>query len=580
MRLIQTAKTKQSGSALALTMVMSAVALVVLAGTITWAANSARMTRRSIQYSISVSAAEGATEKVLSRLSVDYLSGGEKTVQDNLPSYAKMVPTATESGFWKHWKFSNGNGNGNGNADRTHVLLCAATNYIVMDSAYAGLRGFGSTYTIVSHARQTGILDDVTGGVLQEVQTVSIPIFQFAMYSSGDMEISCGRPFVVTGPVHANRTLYVEPDHLLTFQSGVTAVSGILFKRHPLDTRDGPWGAVVYEHPDQKVAPVSALTLPIGTTNSPEAIRQIIDPPPAGESASSPLGKQRLYNQAQMIITVSGTGITATSGTFNSFATIVPSNQIAGFVTTTNSFKDWRENKMVQAIDIDIKQFKAWSETNTSMRTALWGKDVSSIYVLDQRSLPSGQLGAVRVKNGTALPSEGLTVATPRPLYVLGDYNQTNTANLGTTNTSTTRPAALMCDAITILSTNWSDQNSFKDCWQRVAGCTTVNAAILTGVVETTLGRYSGGMENFPRFMETWGSAVITYNGSMVKMFPSCYATNYCGNNVYTPPTRNWSFDVNFEDPTKLPPLTPRLLKVVRGRWATVAPDKNVAANP
>ena len=59
---------------------------------------------------------------------------------------------------------------------------------------------------------------------------------------------------------------------------------------------------------------------------------------------------------------------------------------------------------------------------------------------------------------------------------------------------------------------------------------TTVNAAFLTGAVDTTLGHYSGGMENFPRFLETWGSAnVFTYNGSMIKMFPSLYATNVWG---------------------------------------------------
>ena len=45
-------------------------------------------------------------------------------------------------------------------------------------------------------------------------------------------------------------------------------------------------------------------------------------------------------------------------------------------------------------------------------------------------------------------------------------------------------------------------------------------------------------MENFPRFLESWGSAnVFTYNGSMVKMFPSLYSTNVWGQtNVYKSP--------------------------------------------
>ena len=40
--------------------------------------------------------------------------------------------------------------------------------------------------------------------------------------------------------------------------------------------------------------------------------------------------------------------------------------------------------------------------------------------------------------------------------------------------------------------------------------------------------------------------------------------------NIYTPPKRNWAYDANFDDPTKLPPKTPSLLKVIRGQWATV----------
>ena len=44
------------------------------------------------------------------------------------------------------------------------------------------------------------------------------------MYSSGDMEISCGQPLTITGRVHSNGQLYIEPSSTLTFQSDVTAV--------------------------------------------------------------------------------------------------------------------------------------------------------------------------------------------------------------------------------------------------------------------------------------------------------------------------------------------------------------------
>jgi len=240
---------------------------------------------------------------------------------------------------------------------------------------------------------------------------------------------------------------------------------------------------------------------------------------------------------------------------------------------------DWREGKTVQPIDIDIGKLTAWSLTNSSLRPVLLGSNLTSIYIVDNRTLTGNNLNAVRVYDGLQLPPSGLTVATGRPLYVLGDYNQLNAANLGTANTSTTRPASLVADAITILSDSWSDANSTSPLASRNASSTTVNAAFLTGAVYTTLGHYSGGMENFPRFLETWGSAnVFTYNGSMIKMFPSLYATNFWGQaNIYSPPTRNWAYDANFNDPTKLPPETPSLLQTTRGQWAIVPPGQNVA---
>jgi hypothetical protein len=328
--------------------------------------------------------------------------------------------------------------------------------------------------------------------------------------------------------------------------------------------------------------------LPIGTANTPQAIREIIQPPPFGESPASPLGHERYYNEANLLIIVSDTGVTATSGQqVDNFATPVPANEINNFVILTNSFYDAREKKTILPVDLDIGALKDWSATNQDVRYALapkavGGRDINSVYVYDKRTVVAGKLGAVRVRNGMVLPPLGLTVASSSPVYVLGNYNELNVANLGTANTSTTLPASLVGDAITILSTNWSDANSGSALSSRLAKPTTVNAAILAGAVETANGNYGGGMENFPRFLESWGSAnPFTYNGSMVKMFPSLYATNIWGTSgIYDPPKRNWAYDLNFNDPLKLPPLTPRLLTVSRDAWTTIAPNSTTPPPP
>ena len=188
----------------------------------------------------------------------------------------------------------------------------------------------------------------------------------------------------------------------------------------------------------------------------------------------------------------------------------------------------------------------------------------------------SGELTAVRVKNGQNLPSDGLTVATSEPLYVQGHFNSPTTT-VGSTNTSNTAPASLLGDSITVLSANWSDANSSKPMTQRPAINTTVNAAFLAGIVQTTNSvgtkHYSGGVENFPRFLEDWSGKTLTYNGSMVVMFPSKFATNWWidPGTYYNAPNRSWAFDLNFLNYNRLPPGTPQVRKVVRGQWSTIA---------
>jgi hypothetical protein len=95
----------------------------------------------------------------------------------------------------------------------------------------------------------------------------------------------------------------------------------------------------------------------------------------------------------------------------------------------------------------------------------------------------------------------------------------------------------------------------------------------LEGIVQsTTVGgvkHYSGGVENFLRLLESWSGDTLTYNGSIIVMFNSRYATNFwqTPGNYYDVPTRTWGFDVNFQDQSKLPPLFPSAKAMVRQQW-------------
>ena len=94
----------------------------------------------------------------------------------------------------------------------------------------------------------------------------------------------------------------------------------------------------------------------------------------------------------------------------------------------------------------------------------------------------------------------------------------------------------------------------------------------MAGIVQTVGTSYSGGVENFPRFLEDWDGKTLTYNGSMVVMYPTKWATGlWLGTGedigIYNPPIRKWAFDQNFAKypGDKLPPGTPMIRGIVRG---------------
>jgi hypothetical protein len=196
----------------------------------------------------------------------------------------------------------------------------------------------------------------------------------------------------------------------------------------------------------------------------------------------------------------------------------------------------------------------------------------------------------VRLINGTTLPgvynssnpllTKGFTVASENGVYVRGNYNATGIASVGSPTPSTDYlpqntvnhiPASIAADAVTILSNNWSDARSFRypfSLSNRPATETTVRFGMIAGDTLTSLNgtpnqgggdiRMNGGVHNFPRFLETW-SARLNYTGSLINLFNSRNNNGAfkCCNNVYSPPTRNWVFDVSFRDINRLPPGTP-----------------------
>ena len=164
----------------------------------------------------------------------------------------------------------------------------------------------------------------------------------------------------------------------------------------------------------------------------------------------------------------------------------------------------------------------------------------------------------------------GLTVTAENPIYVQGDYNN---PGLNTNFSGTGVAASVIGDAVTFLSNNWNDVNSFLFPYSpgnRNATDTTYRMAIVGGkgipFKMPTVGGVGmdfgtdGGTHNFLRYIENWGGT-LWYEGSIVSMYYNHQAVGSykCCTTVYSPPTRAYQFDSNFLTPSQLPPLTPML---------------------
>lgn len=162
----------------------------------------------------------------------------------------------------------------------------------------------------------------------------------------------------------------------------------------------------------------------------------------------------------------------------------------------------------------------------------------------------------------------GMTLATNAPMYIKGHFNADGMSSTGSSTTPDSSnindepPAALIADAITILSPDWDNANSKQSINSRTAAnFVEISAAILTGLVPSKkLGgsTYSGGVENFPRFLENWSNRTVRYRGSMVCLFESEVSnTPWAGTgSVYNAPRRDWGFNSIFGQ-GYYPPGTP-----------------------
>jgi hypothetical protein len=468
----------------------------------------------------------------------------------------------------------------------------------IVTGPYQGLIAATQNYLITSEV--TAPNQTSRARVVQAVQAGLIGLFQFAVFYDQDLEIFPGQPMTLIGRVHSNRDAYVGNGTRI--DSYLTAANKIYNYRYDnngpcgIGTCNGPgggltaWaqikntaGSYVQLNQDYRstnpawaswalstygglvrdsALHATALNLPIDLAGG-ETPHQIIEKGVGGDSAT--LQDQKLYWQADYRILVdSSGGVTVKTGPFGSESDVTSNHDTSSFLTTNGNFYDGREQKCMQPAQINMGALRTASGWNFTKGILYVSSAQGNTGTCGTGTPSAARTPAVRVTNAAQLPSSaqgGFTVVSDRPVYIQGDYNTTNKV-----------AAAVMGDAVTVLSNNWSPNNSDTKGFgaasggNRTATATTINAALMSGNVPTISGsRYSGGLENYLRLLENWGGVTLTYNGSLIDLWQSQIATGAWGGNYYNVPSRNWGFDVLFN--ATLPPGTPRVQVTQRLGW-------------
>lgn len=308
--------------------------------------------------------------------------------------------------------------------------------------------------------------------------------------------------------------------------------------------------------------------------------------------------------------------------TTNSTKVITPP---AGLIENQRRMYDWRERQWINTVDFDLGVMRTavlattgGSADNFKINGTDWDLDDpavdgawNGVMYVDVESPTTGYASSgttyksnatttvaqgngtgartsVRLLNASDLPSrresdpsnaflpEGLTVATNAPVYTLGHYNADGTLEADLSDMTTPEagevPAAIVADAVSILSTQWTTTDfdtgqtipsgdlSSNNSTRPNADHTEVSAALLTGIVETSgtsNGQYSGGVENYPRFHERWNGKSLRYRGSIVALFASETAVGTWWQSKYGAPRREWGFNSMFGSQRRYPPGTP-----------------------
>jgi hypothetical protein len=591
----------QRGNILMVALIVVAVTSGFVAIALNVTNNTARMTDRSRDYAAAEVATEGAIEYAYgvwkkriatANRAITTTEANASLTGPTFPSFA--YAPASENGPLRFDAL-----------DEFGAPVATPLPVTIDLASYPGWRGRTFTYLARAKMMQSGANpSNLRSGVKRRFQYSEVPLFQAMFFFEHDIEIYRAAEMTVSGLVHTNSNAYLSGQSSadLTFQDQVSYVQSYSDHTDPpyANTWSGwapnAWVDPIYSNggESQQLHQVARME-PLGTEPAAvidttdanpnnDGMRELIETPNSSYADPTEFSQRRMSNKAGIVIDINGSGVTVT-GQNGTSLDATQTAAIANAVSANVPVYDQREGKDMDVRTVDIAAVTATINGGIpSFNGVIYVKNSTPVTVTE----PNPK--AVRLKNGGQLPASGLTVASENPVYIQGDYNTGTTvdpnavpANGNGNNNNdqsptvpayTRKPAAVLADAVTFLSNDWSDANASLSLSNRTASNTTYNVAIMGGFMpsgyQPATGSkygYSGGANNFARFLEDWNNNYCTYFGSMVELYQSKVATGRWDTGViYRPPLRRWNFDPNYSNAA--PPGSPDAVTWSRGTWA------------
>ena len=338
----------------------------------------------------------------------------------------------------------------------------------------------GVTVVVTPYEISASVQEETGFATVNQVVDLTLtPLFQFMIFFDDDLEILPGPNMQLEGRVHANGNIYVGAGNTLTVDTDYFRSTGTIQRNRKND------GAATGGTVDIRKFGTTDFTQMTNTMDSDNAdwtqlaldtwggtvqdgshgITEIVAP------NMGTITQGGYYHENAELVIVDGLAFD-TNG-----------NQLpmpAGVIKETTMY-DAREGTNITVTEVDMELLNSSGFFPTNGLVYAYRTDTTS-------SQPNG----IRLTNGAELAAP-LSVVSEDPVYVHGDYN-----------TVDKKGAAIICDAINLLSNAWD--NSKGPGQLPGASQTTYNFAMITGNVRTPDGggAYSGGFENLPRFHENW----------------------------------------------------------------------------